>query len=147
MDSINPGGMYATRVRVLGRWARSDVACSPCSAEASYIVYIASTGVDDMLQCCNSIDAPGCCATELCRACMHIVCPAHPLRGPGHMCRYAAQPLATPVATSLREQDISDPFYDDNSGLSEAERLRLVIRQMQSACKGLLQHLIDLQHR
>ena len=63
------------------------------------------------------------------------------------MCRYAAQPSATLVAPSLREQDISDPFYDDNSGLSEAERLSLVIRQMQSACKGLLQHLIDLQHR
>ena len=43
--------------------------------------------------------------------------------------------------------DIPDPFYDDNSGLPEAERLRLVIRQMQSACKGLLQQLIDLQHR
>ena len=73
--------------------------------------------------------------------------PAQPLRCPGHMCRYAAQPSATPVAPSLREQDIPDPFYDDNSGLSEAERLRLVICQMQSACKGLLQHLVDLQHR
>ena len=63
------------------------------------------------------------------------------------MCRYAAQPSMSPVALSLREQDISDPFYDDNSGLSEAERLRLVIRQMQSACKGLLQQLVDLKRR
>ena len=35
MDSINPGGMYATRVRVLGRWGCSDVACSSCSTEAA----------------------------------------------------------------------------------------------------------------
>ena len=63
------------------------------------------------------------------------------------MLRYMPQPLAIPGAPSQGEQDIPDPFYDDNSGLSEAQRLRAVIRRMQTACRGLLQHLVDLQHR
>lgn len=63
------------------------------------------------------------------------------------MLRYMPQTLAFPGAPSQGEQDIPDPFYDDNSGLSEAQRLRGVIRRMQTACQGLLQHLVDLQHR
>ena len=57
------------------------------------------------------------------------------------------QTLAFPGAPSQGEQDIPDPFYDDNSGLSEAQRLRAVIRRMQTACRGLLRHLMDLQQR
>lgn len=60
--------------------------------------------------------------------------------------RYMPQSLAFPEAPS-QEQDIPDPFYDNDSGLSEAQRLHAVIRQMQTACRGLLQHLVDLQHR
>ena len=79
MDSINPGGMYATRVRVLGRWARSDAACSSCSTEAWWYTQAASAGGGGVLQCCNIINAPGCCATVLCRACMQRNLPAQPL--------------------------------------------------------------------
>ena len=63
------------------------------------------------------------------------------------MCRYLPQSLAVPGAPSRGDQDIPDPLYDDNSGLSEAQRLHLVIKRMQSACEGLLQHLVDLQDR
>ena len=63
------------------------------------------------------------------------------------MLRYMPQTPAFPGAPSQGEQDIPDPFYDDNSGLSEAQRLRGVIRRMQAACKGLARHLADLQHR
>lgn len=63
------------------------------------------------------------------------------------MCRYLPQSLAVPGAPSRGDQDIPDPLYDDNSGLSEAQRLRLVIKRMQSACEGLLQHLVNLQDR
>ena len=63
------------------------------------------------------------------------------------MRRYLPQSSAFPGAPSQGEQDIPDPFYDNNSGLSEAQRLRAVIRRMQTACRGLLQHLADLQHR
>ena len=63
------------------------------------------------------------------------------------MLRYMPQSATFPGAPSQGEQDIPDPFYDNASGLSEAQRLRAVIHQMQSACQGLLQHLVDLQHR
>ena len=61
--------------------------------------------------------------------------------------RYLPQSLAFSGASLQGEQDIPDPFYDDNSGLSEAQRLRAVIRRMQTACSGLLRHLMDLQQR
>ena len=61
--------------------------------------------------------------------------------------RYMPQSQAVPGAPSLGEQDIPDPFYDDNSDASEAQRLRAVIRHMQGACRGLLQHLTDLNQR
>ena len=132
---------------MLGRWACSHVACSFCSAGPWRHACIASARKSGVLTSFQKHQ----CGRLLCNSAlqgMHALrLPARPFRCPGHTCRYATQPSATPVAPSLREQDIPDPFYDDNSGLSEAERLRLVIRQMQSACKGLLQQLIDLQHR
>jgi hypothetical protein len=79
LDNINPGGLYAARVRLLGSF-------SPTSAV------------------------------------------------------FAGPP-------ALEADDIPDPLYGNTGARTELLRLRNTVQQIRAACKGLLQHLLDLDKR
>ena len=74
-------------------------------------------------------------------------------QGPTHdfhsrTCRYAPKATVFPGPPSLGAEDIPDPLYGGaDAGAGEAERLPQAIEQIEDACAGLLQHLIDLHDR
>lgn len=61
--------------------------------------------------------------------------------------RYAPKAVVFAEPPSLGAEDIPDPLYGNAGGPAELVRLRTTVQQIRAACRGLLQHLLDLDKR
>lgn len=61
--------------------------------------------------------------------------------------RYAPKAVVFAGPPSLGAEDIPDPLYGNAGGPAELVRLRTTVQQIRAACRGLLQHLLDLDKR
>ncbi|BDA51113.1 probable low molecular weight phosphotyrosine protein phosphatase at N-terminal half [Coccomyxa sp. Obi] len=61
--------------------------------------------------------------------------------------RYSPKAAAFAGPPSLGAEDIPDPLYGNTGGRAELLRLRTSVQQIRASCRGLLQHLLDLDRR
>ncbi|CAL8466218.1 g5754 [Coccomyxa elongata] len=61
--------------------------------------------------------------------------------------RYSPKAAAFAGPPLLGAEDIPDPLYGNAGGRGELLRLRTSVQQIRAACRGLLQHLLDLDRR
>ena len=139
LDNINPGGLYAARVKLLARQARQLP--FDCQHLDVHIPPTHCTHLPDQVQRPELLVSTMTVSRQR-NASMTLGLPV--------LSRFAPDAAVFPGHPSLEKEDIPDPLYAREFGdcdLSERERLRAAVAQIRAACAGLLRHLLDLSDR